>query len=116
MRSSILCSYHKPNIPGETAGSGGARLRRRHARQCFRRLSFRGDLARICHRNSTSHWHDASHEGNACARMAAGKPDARRFPDISRFWATVLRFGQSSELKQSLDILDNFGNAQGRIQ
>jgi hypothetical protein len=44
------------------------------------------------------------------------KLDARRFPDISRFWATVPRFGQSSKFKQNIDTRDNFTNAQGRIQ
>jgi hypothetical protein len=76
----------------------GARSRRSHARQCFRRLSFRGDLARIRHRDITSGWYDASHEGNACARMAAGEPDARRFPQVYQDFASILMTDQTGEL------------------
>jgi hypothetical protein len=45
---------------------------------------------------------------NARARTAAGKPDARRFPDIPGYFPVLRgdsRFGYSRVLKQLFDIL-----------
>jgi hypothetical protein len=40
--------------------------------------------------------------------MAAGKPDARRFLDISRFGPEIPAFGDSCALKHLFDIINNF--------
>jgi len=40
--------------------------------------------------------------------MAAGKPDARRFLDISRFGPEIPAFGDSCALNHLFDIINNF--------